>query len=138
MPGDRYLGCADELVRQGLPHLVVLAIAELGQGPEAAVVEGLGGPVLAQDEDGALAVEGADVARELREAEGHESVELPHAVAGVLRQPVVESHQLAQLVHGLVPWRGHGGPLLRGEACDAQGIDGIGLRPCQEARAVTV
>ena len=102
----------------------------VAQGGEAAhryAAEGRRGGVLAQDGDREFAVEGPHMAREFGKAEIDEAVQLPHAIAEVLEQPLAQPDELAQFLgEGIGQGRG-GGPLLGREAGDAQGVDSVGL-----------
>ncbi len=58
-------------------------------------------------------------------------MQLTLPVAQVLDEANAQAHQLAQLFGGLVARRDGGRPLDRGEACDSDRVDGVGVRAPQ-------
>lgn len=130
---DGDLGGLDELPGQGVPDRVAPVVAEAGEPGDRDALKRRRGGVVVQDGRGELAVEPPDVARELREAEVHEPVELAHAVAEVLDQALPQPDQLAQLFGGGVGQAPRRGALLRGEAPGPQGVqEGDGEAPGHE------
>ena len=112
---------------------VAAVVAQLGEPARVGAGEGLGGRVFGEQAGGQHAVEGADVAGELREAEIDQAVELAHAVVEILAQPVAVPDQLAQGLGDRVVQVGGRRALLEGEAGEAGGVDGVGLGPLEAA-----
>ena len=94
-------------------------------------MEGLGSRIVDQDGAGELAVEAAHIAGEFGEAEIDQAVQLPHAIAEVLQQPLPQAHQFAQLFGRGIGQPGGRGLFLGGEAGEAERINGIGLGALQ-------
>ena len=90
-------------------------------------MKGCGGRVVVQDGAGQLAVEAVDVASEFREAQIDQAMQLAHAIAEVLQQPLAQVHQLAQLLGYGVGNASARRPFLRCEPGDAKRVDGVGL-----------
>ena len=132
---DRAAGGVDERAGELEADLVAPVVAQGGQALDRDAVEGGGGGIVVQDGAGELAVEAADVAGELGEAEIDQAVQLAHAIAEVLQQPVAQAHQLAQLLGGRVGQAGGRGTLLGGEAGDAERVDGVGLGALESSPA---
>ena len=95
--------------------------------------EGLRGGISGEQAGGEHAVEAADVAGELGEAEIDQAMQLADAVVEVLAQPVAMADQLAQGLGDLVVQMGGFGALLEGEAGEAVGVDGVGLGALEAA-----
>ena len=102
-------------------------VAQRGQALDGDAVEGGGRRVVVQDRAGELAVEAVHVAGEFGEAEIDQAMQLAHAIAEVLQQPLAQAHELAQLLGRRIGQAGGRRALLGGEAGDAERIDGVGL-----------
>ena len=88
MLSDGAAGGLDEQARQVQADVMVAVVAQGSQPAHRHPAEGGGGGIVAQDGAGQFAVEGAHVAGELGEAEVDQPVQLPHAIAEVLQQPL--------------------------------------------------
>ena len=130
---DRALGGLDELLGQLGADQVAPVVAQPGEPARVGAGEGLCGRIFGQEASGKHAVEAADVARELREAEIDEPVQLTDAVVEVLAQPVAVTDQFAQALGGLVVQPGRRRAFLEAEAGKAVGVNGVGLGAFQAA-----
>ena len=104
----------DELARRGAriaifdlnaaagAEAVATVVAQPGQPADSDALEGLGGREVMEHGAGQFAVQAADVASELREAQIDETVQLTHAVAEVLHEPVPVTHELSQFLGRLI------------------------------------
>jgi hypothetical protein len=84
-----------------------------------------------QQGDGDLAAEITDVSGQLRKSEIDQAVQLAHAVAEVLDEPIAKAHELAQLPSHRVRQTGGRGPPLGREPRQPEGVDRVGLRAPQ-------
>ena len=128
---DRDLGRLDEAAGQILADPAATVVAQPGQSADSDALEGLGGRELVEHGARQLAVQAADIACELREAQIDETVQLAHPVAEVLHEAVPMMHELSQFVGGLVRQPSRRGLLLGGEAGNALCVDGVGLGPLE-------
>ena len=107
MPADGGSGGLDELACEGGADGPASATMP-GETSEVAVADGLGGGKLQQDPPRQIGVEVPQVARDLREAQVEQAVQLTLPVAQVLDEANAQAHQLAQLFGGLVARRDGG------------------------------
>ena len=122
----------DQLLGQFGADEVAAVVAQLGQAAWALrgrrrVRSGIG----REQAGGEHAVEAADIAGELGEAEIDQAMQLADAIVEVLAQPVAVTHEFAQGLGDVVVQMGGFGALLEGEAGEALGVDGVGLGALQ-------
>lgn len=124
---DGAFGSLDQLLGQLGADQVTPVVAKFGEPSRVGASEGLCGWVFGEQAGGEHAVEGADVAGELGEAEIDQAMELADAVVEVLAQPVAVADHLAQALGDLVVQPGRRGALFEAEAGEPVGVDGVGF-----------
>ncbi len=118
MSTHRDLGTLDELSGKLPPDRVAAAVAQAGQFPLTGLRKGGGRRIAGEQRSRLGAAHVVDEATKLGESEVHCTVQLPDAVAQVLRQPVAQMDQLAQLFAQLGRKLCRLRPLLRQEPSD--------------------
>ena len=120
---DRMLGGLDELSGEFVADQVASVVAQSGQPARRGASEGVRGGIFGQQTGGEHAVEAADVAGELGEAEIDQAMQLADPIVEILPQPVAMADQLAQNLGRLVVQPGWCGPLLECQTREAGGVD---------------
>ena len=124
---DRTLGGIDELAGEFVADQMTPVVAQSGQPGRRGASEGVRGGIFGQQTGGEHAVEAADVAGELGEAEIDQAMQLADPIAEILPQPVAMADELAQGLGRLVVQPSWCGPLLECQTREAGGVDRVGL-----------
>src|SRR5207248_86276 len=131
MMTNRALRGSQKLACEFLTNSMLPVVTQPSEALERHSAKRLGRGVLRKDRRCSLRGQVLHVAREFRESEIHQPMELPDPITEVLLQTIAKPNELSKLFEIGIRQAGHCRTLLASEPSNAQRVDRVGLRPLQ-------